>query len=99
MNKLSKILLFAAATLFLAGLIICFAAVHISVQWAVALPLGAVMFGLFLIVRTFEKEMAGFDRDEARKPAGSLPEKSAAHHGKPPRKLEEVEHGTLYAHR
>jgi len=52
---------------FVAGGIIDFGGFNLNPSWTVALPLGAVFFGLFLISFMLEKEMAGFDEEEAIK--------------------------------
>jgi hypothetical protein len=36
-------------------------------EWTVAMPLGAVFFGLFLISLMLQREMAAFDREEAKR--------------------------------
>jgi hypothetical protein len=67
MTMLSKTLLAVSATGFTAGSIIDFGGFSLNPSWTVALPLGAVCFGLFLISLMLEKEMAGFDAEQARK--------------------------------
>jgi hypothetical protein len=67
MTRLSKILLAVSVAGFVAGGIIDFGGFNLGPSWAVVLPLGAIAFGLFLIVFMLEKEMAGFDEEEAKK--------------------------------
>jgi hypothetical protein len=70
MTTLSKTLLVVSVTGFVAGSVIDFGGFNLNPSWTVALPLGAVSFGLFLISFMLEKEMVGFDEDEAKKCAG-----------------------------
>jgi len=49
------------------GTIVCFTSVNVHSSWMVALPLGAVFFGLFLIAYLLQGEVARFDEEEARK--------------------------------
>lgn len=67
MTKPSKILLSVSMTGFVAGSIIDFGGFNFGPSWAAVLPLGAIAFGLFLIVFMLEKEMAKFDEEEAKK--------------------------------
>jgi hypothetical protein len=67
MTKLSKILLAVSLAGFAAGGIIDFGGFKVIPAVTVALPLGAVFFGLALISYMMEKEMAKFDEEEAGK--------------------------------
>ena len=67
MTTLSKILLAVSVTGFAAGAIIDFGGVSVMPQLTVALPLGAVFFGLFMIAFMMQKEMAKFDEEESKK--------------------------------
>jgi hypothetical protein len=67
MKTLSKTLLVVSATGFTAGSIIDFGGFSVNPSVTVALPLGAVFLGLFMISFMMEKEMAGFDAEEAGK--------------------------------
>jgi hypothetical protein len=67
MTALSKILLTLSLTGFTAGSVIDFGGFNLNPSWTVALPLGAVFFGLFVISFMLEKEMAKFDEEEAKK--------------------------------
>jgi len=66
MTTLSKTLLAVTITGLVAGSIIDFGGFNLNPAWAAALPFGAVFYGLFLISFMLEKEVAGFDEDEAR---------------------------------
>jgi len=87
MTTLSKTLLALSVTGFVAGSVIDFGGFNLNPSWTVALPLGAVSFGLFLISFMLEKEMTGFDEEEAKKwqlpqrniPAPAPKQKPATH--------------------
>jgi hypothetical protein len=66
MTTLSKTLLTVTVTGLVAGSIIDFGGFNLNPVWAAALPFGAVFYGLFLISFMLEKEVAGFDEDEAK---------------------------------
>ena len=66
MTTLSKTLLAVTITGLVAGSIIDFGGFNLNPAWAAALPFGAVFYGLFLISFMLEKEVAGFDVDEAK---------------------------------
>ena len=67
MTALSKTLVSLSAAGFAVGGIINLGGFSINPSWAVALPLGAVFFGLALVSFMMEKEMAKFDAEEASK--------------------------------
>ena len=67
MTTFSKTLLTVAATGLAGGSIIDFHGVAASPILAAVLPLGAVGFGLFLIVFMLEKEAAKYDDEQAKK--------------------------------
>jgi hypothetical protein len=67
MTTLSKTFLAASTTGFAAGSVIDFGGFSVIPALTAALPLGAVFFGLFMISFMMEKEMAGFDEEEAGK--------------------------------
>ena len=67
MTTLTKNLLAISAAGFAVGSVIDFGGFKLNPAWMVALPLGAVFFGLFLISFMLEKEMAGFDEEEEGK--------------------------------
>ncbi len=65
MTALTKTLLALAVVLLVAGLLISAGVIKVGgvAAWYVALPAGAIFLGLFLIVRMFGKETAGFDAE------------------------------------
>ena len=67
MTTLSKTLLAVSAAGFAAGSLIDFGGFSVNPSLTVALPVGAVFFGLFLISFMLEKEMAKFGEEEAGK--------------------------------
>jgi hypothetical protein len=67
MTTLPKILLTVAVTGLTGGIIIDHHGVGDYLFLAVVLPLGAVAFGLFLIVFMLEKEVAKYDEEQAPK--------------------------------
>ena len=67
MTHLSKILLAVAIVGLGGGSILDFCYVKASPALAAVLPLGAVAFGLFLIVFMLEREVAKYDEEQARK--------------------------------
>lgn len=67
MTTLSKTLLAASVAGFAVGGIIDFGGFSVISELTAVLPLGAVFFGLFMISFMMEKEMAGFDEEEAGK--------------------------------
>src|SRR5215831_13651256 len=73
MTKMTKTLLVLAAVNLVAGLI--FAANLIDVHNAsvlyITLPAGAIFFGLFLISRLLEKEIAFYDEEHQHIPAAA----------------------------
>jgi hypothetical protein len=66
MTTLSKNLLAFSVTGLAAGSIVDFGGFNLNPAWAVALPVGAICYGLFLISFMLEKEVAKFDADEAK---------------------------------
>jgi hypothetical protein len=67
MTTLTKTLLATAVVGFIIGSIVDFSNLTTDPKWTVAMPLGAVFFGLFLIFIMLQKEIAAFDREEAKK--------------------------------
>lgn len=61
----SKTLLAVSVAGFVAGSIIDFVGFNRNPSALVALPPGAVFFGMFVIAFMLENEMAGFDKEEA----------------------------------
>ena len=66
MTTLSKTLLAVSVTGLVAGSIINFGGFNLNPSWTVALPFGAISYGLFLISFMLEKEVAKFDADEEK---------------------------------
>jgi hypothetical protein len=66
MTTLSKTLLAVTITGLVAGSIIDFGGFNLNPAWTVALPFGAIAYGMFLISFMLEKEVAKFDADEAK---------------------------------
>ena len=66
MTTLSKTLLAVSVTGLATGSIIDFGRFNLNPAWTVALPFGAISYGLFLISFMLEKEVAKFDEDEAK---------------------------------
>ena|SRR5215469_7260432 len=67
MTLLSKILLTVAITSLAAGSVIASLDTLASPMLAAVLPLGAIAFGMFLIVFMMEKEIAKYDEEQASK--------------------------------
>jgi hypothetical protein len=67
MTKLSKTLLAVAVMGFVAGGIFDFCGFNVNPACYVALPLGAVAFGMFIISLMMEKEMSKFDEEKTNK--------------------------------
>jgi hypothetical protein len=67
MTTLSKILLTVAITCTAAGSVIASLDTLASPTLAAVLPLGAIAFGMFLIVFMMEKEVAKYDEEQATK--------------------------------
>src|SRR5215472_1761921 len=67
MTTLSKILLTVAITCTAAGIVIASLDTLASPMLAAVLPLGAITFGMFLIVFMMEKEVAKYDEEQASK--------------------------------
>src|ERR1700679_1101016 len=66
MTNRSKTLLAVSVTGLVAGSIIDFGGFNLNPAWTVALPFGAISYGLFLISFMLEKEVAKFDEDEEK---------------------------------
>jgi hypothetical protein len=67
MTKLAKTFVSASVAGLVAGGIIDFGGFNVVPALLLALPLGAVLFGLAMIAFMLEKEMAKFDAEEASK--------------------------------
>jgi hypothetical protein len=66
MTTLSKTLLMVSVTGLVAGSIIDFGGFNLDPAWTVALPFGAIAYGLFLISFMMENKVAKFDEDEVK---------------------------------
>ena len=64
MKKLPKSLLTISLTGFAIGFFVTFSGADLPPVWTVALPIGAVFLGLFLLALMLQSEMAGFDEEE-----------------------------------
>ena len=64
MTRIPKVLLAVSLTAFAVGGVAAFGNFEIPVGWTVAMPLGAVGFGLFLVTFLLQKEVARFDQEE-----------------------------------
>jgi universal stress protein A len=67
MTTPSKILLAVSITSLIGGIMIDHQGVGTNPWLAAVMPLGAVAFGLFLIVFTMEKEVASYEQEQAKK--------------------------------
>jgi hypothetical protein len=67
MTTLTKTCLAASLIGFAIGSVVDFSNLTIDSTWTVAMPLGAVFFGLFLISLMLQREMAAFDQEEAKR--------------------------------
>lgn len=77
MTTLTKTFLAASVVGFIIGSIVDFSNLTTDPKWTVAMPLGAVLFGLFLISLMLQREMSAFDQEEAKKAELVLPETAA----------------------
>jgi hypothetical protein len=66
MTTSSKTLLAVSVIGLAAGSVVDFGGFNLNPVWTVALPVGAICYGLFLISFMLEKEVAKFDADEAK---------------------------------
>ena len=64
MTRIPKVLLAVSLTAFAVGSVAAFGNPEIPVGWAVAMPVGAVGFGLFLVTFLLQQEVARFDEEE-----------------------------------
>jgi hypothetical protein len=67
MMKPSKILLSIAVLGLVGGSVIDFYFAKVNPALTAVLPVGAIVFGLFLIVNMLEKEIAKYDEEQAQK--------------------------------
>ena len=64
MTRIPKALLAVSLTAFAVGSVVTFGSSEIPVGWTVAMPVGAIFFGLFLLTFMLQKEVARFDEEE-----------------------------------
>jgi len=64
MTKLPKAFLAVSLTAFAVGSVVTLGSPEIPVGWTVAMPVGAIFFGLFLVTFMLQKEVAEFDEGE-----------------------------------
>jgi hypothetical protein len=64
MNRIPKLLLAVSLAAFAGGAVVTFGNAEVPPGWTVAMPVGAVFLGLFLVALTLQKEVARFDEEE-----------------------------------
>ena len=64
MTRIPKVLLAVALAAFAVGSVAAFGNPKIPVGWTVAMPVGAVCLGLFLVTLLLQQEVARFDQEE-----------------------------------
>lgn len=64
MTRIPKALLAVSLTAFVVGSVVTFGSPEIPAGWTVAMPVGAIFFGLFLVAFMLQKEVAKFDEEE-----------------------------------
>lgn len=67
MTRWMKLLLGVAVALLLTGLIVSISDAALAAAWTVALPLGVIAMGMFMISWVIRKEVARFEEEERRK--------------------------------
>jgi hypothetical protein len=65
MTRIPKVLLAVSLTAFAVGSVVTLGNPEIPVGWTVAMPVGAVCFGLFLVTFLLQQEVARFDEQES----------------------------------
>ena len=76
MTTLTKTFLWISVAGFVSGIVIDFGGFNLNPSWGLTLPAGAIALGLFLVSLALEKEMAGFDAEQAEKLRHLQPAKS-----------------------
>ena len=64
MTRIPKALLAVSLAAFAVASVVTFGSSEIPVGWTVAMPAGAIFFGLFLLTFMLQKEVASFDEEE-----------------------------------
>ncbi|MEY2430060.1 MAG: hypothetical protein QOJ40_2945 [Verrucomicrobiota bacterium] len=67
MKKLPKFFLTVCLTALATGAVVCFSNINAHPSWAVAFPIGAIFYGLFLSAYMLQDEVERFDEEEAKK--------------------------------
>jgi hypothetical protein len=86
MKKLPKFFLTVCLTAFAVAAVVGFINIKAHPPWAVALPAGAIFYGLFLSSYMLEDEVEKFDEEEAKKkrlPMSGKPTPTSRQEGKP----------------
>jgi hypothetical protein len=66
MTKLPKFFLTISLASFALGAVVCLGNLDVHPSWAVAVPAGAIFFGLFLNAYVLQGEVAKFDEEVAK---------------------------------
>jgi hypothetical protein len=66
MTKLPKFFLIVSLVSFALGAVVCVGDLDLHPSWAVAVPVGAIFFGLFLIAYMLQGEVAKFNEEAAK---------------------------------
>jgi hypothetical protein len=64
MTRIPKVLLAVSLVAFAGGIVVSFGNAEVPLSWTVAMPVGAVSLGLFLVAFALQKEVARFDEEE-----------------------------------
>ncbi|HXT40923.1 MAG TPA: hypothetical protein VN887_12995 [Candidatus Angelobacter sp.] len=64
MTRIPKVMLAVSLAAFAVGSVVTFGYAEVPPGWTVAMPVGAVFLGLFLVTLTLQNEAARFDEEE-----------------------------------
>ena len=64
MTRIPKVMLAVSLVAFAAGSVVTFGNAEVPPEWTVAMPVGAIFLGLFLVIFALQKEVALFDEEE-----------------------------------
>ena len=64
MTRIPKVMLAVSLAAFAVGSVVTFGYAEVPPGWTVAMPVGAVFLGLFLVTLTLQNEVARFDEEE-----------------------------------
>jgi hypothetical protein len=67
MTKLPGFFLAVSLTAFAVGAVVCFGNLNVHPSWAVAVPTGAIFFGMFLNAYMLQGEAVKFDEEAAKR--------------------------------